>query len=304
VVFLVVLSLLIVSSAALARHHLQAGRGDRRGAFRLAGVIFGLGMLSWLLEAHHVADRDGEMQILGRGAGQALLITAILWLLYLALEPYVRRYWPHTIISWTRVLGGAFHDPHVGRDTLMGVAWAAGIALLLSLTTPAADWLGYGPHMPRFAYLDAYLGPGVVLGAIVGLPLNAISLSVAALLLLLLLKLVLRRERWAALTLVGVLTVQQALQSTIAKGAPWWFNVCLAAIIMASFVLLLLRWGLLSGVVGVTLANTLLIFPLSLDLGSWRSGPAKVALLVVGLTVFLAFRASQSGAVRPAPLNR
>ena len=44
-----------------------------------------------------------------------------MWVLYLALEPYVRRYWPQAIISWTRVLGGRWRDPLVGRDVLYGV---------------------------------------------------------------------------------------------------------------------------------------------------------------------------------------
>jgi serine/threonine-protein kinase len=303
VVFLSLLTVLLVSSAALARHHLKAGRGDRRGAFHLAGVIFALGMVSWFLGAHHLADRDGEMQILARGAGECLLNAAILWLLYLALEPYVRRYWPHTIISWTRLLAGSIQDPMVGRDILYGAVWAALLALALNLSGPASNWLGYGPVTPRFGYCDAFLGPSVVLAAIVERPLSAMLLSVAALLLLLLLKLLLRRERWAALILCVILTAVQALGNSFSKGAPVWFNVLMAAAIMSSFVALLLRRGLLSGVAGVTLTNILLMFPLSADFGSWNSAPAKVVLLVVGLTMFFAFRASQSG-VAPAPASR
>ena len=44
-----------------------------------------------------------------------------MWVLYLALEPYVRRYWPQAMISWTRALGGRWRDPLVGRDVLYGV---------------------------------------------------------------------------------------------------------------------------------------------------------------------------------------
>ena len=183
--------------------------------------------------------------VLARGAGECLLNAAILWLLYLALEPYVRRYWPHTIISWTRLLAGSFQDPQVGRDTLYGAVWAALLALTLNLVGPASNWLGYGPVTPRFGYCDAFLGPSVVLAAIVERPLNGILLSVAALLLLLLLKLLLRRERWAALILCAILTAVQALGNSFSKGAPVWFNVLLAAAIMSSFVALLLRRGLL-----------------------------------------------------------
>jgi len=45
------------------------------------------------------------------------LMTA---LLYLALEPFVRRRWPTALISWSRVLTGRLRDARVGRDVLLG----------------------------------------------------------------------------------------------------------------------------------------------------------------------------------------
>jgi hypothetical protein len=43
-------------------------------------------------------------------AGQALTFAGLLWLIYIALEPFVRRRWPHMLVSWTRLLSGAFGD--------------------------------------------------------------------------------------------------------------------------------------------------------------------------------------------------
>ena len=40
------------------------------------------------------------------GLAQALLPAVLLWLYYIALEPFVRRLWPETLISWARLLGG------------------------------------------------------------------------------------------------------------------------------------------------------------------------------------------------------
>lgn len=37
---------------------------------------------------------------------------------YLALEPYLRRFLPHTMISWSRLLRGEFRDSRVARDVL------------------------------------------------------------------------------------------------------------------------------------------------------------------------------------------
>jgi len=40
----------------------------------------------------------------------------LLWTVYLALEPFVRRYWPRVLVSWTSVLTGRGSDDVVGRD--------------------------------------------------------------------------------------------------------------------------------------------------------------------------------------------
>ena len=293
VAFLTVLALLITAGALLARRNTRAGRGDRRGAFRLAAVIFVLGFVSWLLRAHHVADREGETRILAHGTAQALLAAAILWLLYLALEPYVRRFWPHTIISWTRLLGGAVQDPLVGRDALVGAVWGAGLGVVFPLSSLVPEWLGHGAAAPWIKYIDAFLGPSHVLRVIVAFPLNAIGLAVAALLLLMLLKMLLRRERWAAFALATLLTAFQAIEQGAQGDAPLWLNLTLAAAIMGTFTALLLRFGLLSAVVGLTVANMLLVFHLSTDFSSWRSGPTVDVLIVLVALVGFAFRASQ-----------
>ena len=299
VTFLTILVLLITAGGLLARRNTKAGRGDRRGAFRLASVLFVLGMVAWVLRAHHVAEWQGEAKLLTQGTAQALLPASILWLFYLALEPYVRRFWPHTIISWTRLLGGGLQDALVGRDTLVGAVWGAGLALLFPLSALVPEWLGYGVAAPWIKYLDGFLGPSLVLGMVVAFPLNAIGLSVAALLMLLLLKLLLRHERAAAGVLALILTVIQSIEMGVNSDAPPWLNGVLAGVIMGTFTALLLSYGLLSAVTGLTVANILLVFHLSTDLSSWRSGPAVDVLLVLAALVAFAFRASQRTSLRP-----
>jgi serine/threonine-protein kinase len=298
--FLTILVLLITAGGLLARRNTKAGRGDRRGAFRLASVLFVLGMVAWVLRAHHVAEWQGEAKLLTQGTAQALLPASILWLFYLALEPYVRRFWPHTIISWTRLLGGGLQDPLVGRDTLVGAVWGAGLALLFPLSALLPEWLGYDVAAPWIKYLDGFLGPSLVLGVVVAFPLHSIGLCVAALLMLLLLKLLLRNERAAAAALALVLAVVQSIELGTNSDAPPWLNVVLAGVIMGSFTVLLLRYGLLSAVAGVAVANALSVFHLSTDFSSWRSGPAVDVLLVLAALVAFAFRASQRTTLRAA----
>jgi serine/threonine-protein kinase len=53
-----------------------------------------------------------------------------LWLIYLALEPYVRRIWPDSMISWNRLLAGKWRDPLVGADVLVGLTVSTLAALV------------------------------------------------------------------------------------------------------------------------------------------------------------------------------
>ncbi len=62
------------------------------------------------------ADRDREITLLFGVIGWALVWGGFTWLMYVSLEPYVRRVWPRTLISWTRLLSGYVRDPLVGRD--------------------------------------------------------------------------------------------------------------------------------------------------------------------------------------------
>ena len=59
--------------------------------------------------------------------------------MYLAFEPFVRRHWPRTLISWTRVLSGRVYDPLVGTHVLIGVALAIGVS---ALSRVAMVWNG------------------------------------------------------------------------------------------------------------------------------------------------------------------
>ena len=102
----VLLFALLAGGCAAARHHLLTGRGDRRGATRLALAILALGIFSWLMAANHVASISEEWQTFVVNLGTALFLAGLVWVLYLALEPYVRQRSPDSLISWNRLLAG------------------------------------------------------------------------------------------------------------------------------------------------------------------------------------------------------
>ena len=116
----------LVAAVYLARRNYRQGRADREGAFRLGVVMFVLETVLWLCRGHLVPGFETfGLFILTISTG--LFVSGTTWLLYLALEPWVRRRWPQTIISWSRMLSGQLRDPLVGRDilfgTMLGVTW-------------------------------------------------------------------------------------------------------------------------------------------------------------------------------------
>jgi predicted Ser/Thr protein kinase len=119
-VLMLVITGLLICAIWLARRNHRQGRGDIEGAVRLARITFVLLIALWLLRSHLMPDFQlfGLMMV---AIATSLFMSALIFVLYLALEPYVRRYWPHAIISWSRLLTGRIRDPLVGRDILFGV---------------------------------------------------------------------------------------------------------------------------------------------------------------------------------------
>jgi hypothetical protein len=287
----VLLVLLAGVGAVLARRNLVLGRGDRRGAFRLAAGLFVLGMGRWLLGAHHVADVGGELVLLTRGAGLAVLLAALLWLFYLALEPYVRRLRPTTLVSWTRLLNGGFGDAVVGRDVLIGASWGAGLSFFFALTQRLAPWLGLPADAPSWELLTTLLGSPAVGAQVLFRVLNGVLLGLGGLLLYLILRFVLRRDLPAALGLVAILSL--IIIGT--ESEPLWLSIPVALLCMGSWVFVLLRYGLLAACAGLFFANCLMAFPYTTDLGAWHAGPTLTVLPLVALLAVLAFRATLGG---------
>jgi serine/threonine-protein kinase len=117
-------------AAFLAWRNFRKGRGDRRGTLRLMLFIFALRVVFWIFVAHHIFTID-ELGLVISGLEAAVYWSAVVGLLYLALEPLIRRRLPHVLISWSRLLSGDARDPLVGRDILIGGAFGMVIVLTI-----------------------------------------------------------------------------------------------------------------------------------------------------------------------------
>jgi hypothetical protein len=140
-----------VVAMLLALRNLRLRRGDRRGALRLSLFLVAAGTLSNALET-------GDLSALSRGPALVIFVPAFVWVLYIALEPHIRRVWPETMIAWSRLLAGHVRDPLVGRDVLVGVLVAIGNALILSLHVLLRRWSGRPPQFPVGASSNPFDG--------------------------------------------------------------------------------------------------------------------------------------------------
>lgn len=249
----------LVGGALLARRNLASAKGDRRGAFRIAAFIFYVHMALWLTRAHFVLS-IGTIGMLMIAICTSAFYGVLLWTVYLALEPYVRRYWPRTLISWTRVLSGQVRDTAVGRDTLFGIA----LGVIGVLIGRAVDLVGEG------ASTSLSLLPGeLLLGtrSTLGLGLTVIPHAVREALIfffiLFLLRVLLRNEWLGAAgfvliwTLIHVLMSDRPLISGIAN-----------VMIYSLTAIVVLRFGLLALAVSV-LVNSLMGISPTLDTSAW-----------------------------------
>lgn len=124
-----VIPALMGAAAMLARHNVKLGRGDRKGAFRAASVMFWVRVVAWSIGARSVGVLSQDITRFFTALSSALFDAALLWITYLAVEPYIRRFSPDSLIGWTRLIGGRWRDPLVARDILVGVS--AGLAMTL-----------------------------------------------------------------------------------------------------------------------------------------------------------------------------
>ena len=109
----------LVAAALFARRNYRLGRLDVRAAAALAGATFCFTLGAWLLRAH-LTPTAGTMTRLSQAIGASLFNAAAAFITYAGIDHYARRYWPASLVSWTRLVNGRLRDPLVGQDLLVG----------------------------------------------------------------------------------------------------------------------------------------------------------------------------------------
>jgi serine/threonine protein kinase len=268
----VILLLSMISGAMfLARRNYRLGRSDTEGATRLAFVMFALEMALWLFRSHIVPGLETFFLLL-IAASTGLLISGITWLLYLAIEPWIRRKWPQAIISWSRLVTGQVRDSLVGRDLLFGVAFGVLWVLVIQIRNIILIRFGAVPELHNSEYL---LGGRHAIGTWLQQVPTSIIATLEFFFVAQGLKALLKKDWLASTIFVLIFTGLHGTSSHPAIDLPAFVVIYgIAAVIMY-------RYGLVPLACAIFTVDMLANVPLTADLSAWYINTSFFALLSV-----------------------
>jgi hypothetical protein len=271
-------AVVFLAAAFFARQNLRIGRGDRRGATRLAVFGSAVTMTAWALTGRGVVA-------LYTALGYTLGLASFVWVFYVAVEPFVRRRWPAMLVSWVRVLAGDMQDPLVGRDVLIGCATGV-IAACLTALNRMVGWQAGNANAVLLPDWFMFNGTGPFIGAVLAQFATGLFVSLLMLFLLFLFRVV-GRSDWIALPLFAVVAGFSRLSG--AAGALW-ATVPLLAAGGALRTFTLVRVGLVAAIVDAFVWTLFSTSPMTLQPSAWYASAGYVSLGIVGAMAIYGFR--------------
>ncbi len=297
-------AMVFIAALWIAHYNWRAGRADMRGAARVAVFCGVMSLISWVFHAHHVAS-DAEQRLIGSALANAAYISLQAWLIYLALEPWVRRYWPQTMITWSRVVAGKWNDPLVGRDLLFGTLFGIVYVLAIALYEYANLRMG-APIFGQFG-LEDLKGMRPFADHTAWLLFSEVGGSLILLLTLFLVRAVVRKQWVVAIVWVAGWVAVRFLRGNfidspelaITTGAFW-------TVLFTVLVFIILRFGFFALVVATLVLDSLIGFFLTTDFSAWYGQTSlTIAIVITGIALW-AFRLSLGSRrlFSPAALDR
>jgi hypothetical protein len=280
----VVLVVIIFASALLAVGNVRRQRGDRRGALRLAAFIFCVQMALWASRAHIIVS-FGTFGVFLVALATSVFMGVVIWTVYIALEPYVRRRWPQALISWSTVLIGRLRDAVVGRDVLIGCAAGSALGVLTGISE---TWLRHAGGWPNLDTTIPLAGARGFLAAVfMSIP-SSIRSALFFFFLIFLLRAILRNQ-WAAGIVFALIFASLDLAGS---GHPL-FNASISFLLFFIMAFLVLRWGLLT-LCAAMLFSDLTSLPQA-RMSAWYFGGTAFLLCVAVALAAWAFHTSLGG---------
>jgi hypothetical protein len=258
----------------IARKNWKKERVDKKGAVRIATAYFACSAVGWIGRVHPVPNLD-MFSLFYAFAGDALLFAALVWLLYLALEPAVRSRWPHAIVTWNRVLAGQWKDAQVGSHVLIGAALGTGMWLMFGVADPLSkNQLDFGialwPLLGARSWVAAYalnMREALVLGLLEFFAIFGLR--------------VLLKKDWLA-AIVASLLFTTVVQNDVIGDPHWQQRLAIYAVLYVILFAVLLRVGLVTTISAMFFLNAINRICLGSDFKAWWApfGFATIFLLL------------------------
>jgi serine/threonine-protein kinase len=288
IIAIVIFAALIVGSVAVVRRNRRLKRGDEVGSARLGSFLFFLFLAMWALRAHHLPSTN-EFGLIMLALAWAFLISSFARVLYFALEPFVRRRDPHTLISWTRLIGGKIRDPLVGRDVLIGTAYGVVLALFESSDNFLVPLFGGLPPEPNTPSMESLLGVRFILGSVFAYTWIYVLYALGIFFLLFLLRFLVKKDWIAALVIVFLGAISNP------GGEYFWVTFLALAVIWLSIYIVLRHFGVLTLVVGLVVQNMVIVFPMTSHLSRWYASGAIAGMVIIAALAFFSFYFALAG---------
>ena len=277
------------SAFFLAWRNVRLRRGDRQSAARVAIALLLIETAALALTHPWNATGTRPIPDLRRIIGYSMVSAAVLYLLYIALEPYARRRWPEQLIAWARLCGGRVRDPLVGRHVLIGAVAGVLHAAISIGTRLVASW--HGPTSDRFTFLDVRVLGGVrqsfahvAFGAAAGLKQGFLFMMI-----LVIATMILRKRMLAAALLLAITSTYFII--AVGSNPALIPSYLVVAVLMAGVAV---RFGLLAMAV---MHGTFMVLlgPPPPGGPAWMTPLAWIPIIAVTLIAVWAFRTSLGG---------
>ncbi len=273
---IVVLAAGLVFAPLLALRNWKRGRADRKGALRVAIARFAVGLGYWAATVHGTPKPAMLGQFIA-AVQQELLPAGMLWVLYLALEPALRAKWPHSIVTWNRVLAGKWNDPKVAAHVLIGCA--AGCALWAAFTLRIFLLVDVdGPTMG--GSLIAVEGTRGLVAAIFSRLKECLTLGLIGFFFLFGARTLLRRD-WLAAT-VGAFLLP-LIEGSVVDASNRLPIFAVYVLVYAAILFIMLRFGVIATMSTMFFLNLVSVSSMGLNLAAWwaPNGLLAIALLLL-----------------------
>ncbi len=290
VLFLIVFSLSI-GTCVLARDNYKDGRGDHRGATRVAAAWLIVMFAAWLIGARFWLEPLTEFgHFLDDFVAIQLRNAAILWLLYMALEPYVRRYSADILMSWSRLLRGRVRDPRVGRDILVGIVAGLSIAIIALVVALVPAALGYPPPAPRNMNLELIMSTRRAVSALLRMPTQALLNAMLTTMLFALVRMAVKRT-WIATIVTIVVGIFVLLNQT---NQQIWLSIVYGVVVAVIYVGVLERFGVFPLMMAF-LTNNIVMSGLTADVTRLYAPTAIWLMVLISAMAAFGYYASRTG---------